>query len=79
MKRALVVLLIAQVVVVPTMTRSVAFNDFLAGKRCPSPACDEYNNCYVVCEECQATIIFSGCRECQLCDRQGGRYGLARL
>ena len=40
MKSALVILLIAQVVVVPTMTRNVAFNHFLEGKRCPSPACD---------------------------------------
>ena len=40
MKGALVVLLMAQVIVVPTMTRNVVFNHFLAGKRCPSPACD---------------------------------------
>ena len=79
MKGALVVLLMAQVIVVPTMTRNVVFNHFLAGKRCPSPACDEYNNCYVVCQECQGTMISSGCRECQLCDRQRGRFGLVRL
>ncbi|CAB4004103.1 Hypothetical predicted protein [Paramuricea clavata] len=80
MKSALVVLLIAQMIVVPGMTRNVAFNDYLAGRRCPAPACDDENNCYVVCYECQASRVFSDiCRECQLCEKQGRRNGLIRL
>ena len=39
MKSALVVLLIA-ILVVPGMTRNVIFNDYLAARRCPTPACD---------------------------------------
>lgn len=40
MKIALVILVLVELIMVSATSGSVIFNDYLAGKRCPSPACD---------------------------------------